>query len=453
MEEDTKVEIKKEIEKEKKEVAITIEEDTKKENKGPITQRRSPNTKRDTKEDFIKEQDSPKDIVRPSPLLFVFVKLPLVGRRQHTSTTLMAGSARELMPLSKNNSRSSSGSGSRREWFLEEAYGALHALADTWPDVPDAKNMVLKPLKGAMTNHVYECHWPQESTPHGRLRRVLVRIYGDGCELFFRREDEICTFERMSQLGQGPRLLARFSNGRVEEFLNARTLKAVDLRDSTISVIIATKLKEFHTLDIHGSREPKLWNQIQFWIMKALELCPLTWHQDFQLESIKEDLPKLQSKFSQFQGLVGFCHNDLQYGNIMMNETNGDVTIIDYEYASFNPIAFDIANHFCEMTSNYHTETPHKLDTSNYPEYEERFRFVDAYLKSSVAPFSALPRAEEFMEEVECYTLVSHLHWGLWGILSATFSDIDFDYLEYARQRFQCYFCSKRSLLLEDGCV
>ncbi|MCO5600887.1 hypothetical protein L7F22_055004 [Adiantum nelumboides] len=437
----------------------------------------------------------------------------------------MAGSARELMPLSKSNSRSSSGSGSRRVWFLEEAYGALHALADTWPDVPDAKNMVLKPLKGAMTNHVYECHWPQESTPHGRLRRVLVRIYGDGCELFFRREDEICTFERMSQLGQGPRLLARFSNGRVEEFLNARTLKAVDLRDATISVRIATKLREFHILDIRGSREPKLWNRIQwnhrdlmlqsssgnrqsqltdffhratlappvtitqrgvtlqeaevvragddlvtttqsgvtlqeaevvragFWIMKALEICPSTWHQEFQLESIKEDLPKLQHKFSQFQGLVGFCHNDLQYGNIMMNETNKDVTIIDYEYASFNPIAFDIANHFCEMTANYHTETPHKLDTSNYPEYEERFRFVDAYLKSSVAPFSALPRAEEFLEEIESYALVSHLHWALWGILSATFSDIDFDYLEYARQRFQCYFCSKCCLLLEDGCV
>jgi hypothetical protein len=39
----------------------------------------------------------------------------------------------------------------------------------------------------------------------------------------------------------------------------------------------------------------------------------------------------------------------------------------DYEYASYNPIAFDLANHFCEMAANYHSETPHILDYSKYP--------------------------------------------------------------------------------------
>jgi choline/ethanolamine kinase len=39
----------------------------------------------------------------------------------------------------------------------------------------------------------------------------------------------------------------------------------------------------------------------------------------------------------------------------------------DYEYASYNPIAFDIANHFCEMTADYHTDKPHILDYSKYP--------------------------------------------------------------------------------------
>ncbi|KAI5062080.1 hypothetical protein GOP47_0022619 [Adiantum capillus-veneris] len=359
----------------------------------------------------------------------------------------------ESADLSALLSRSSSNSSSRREWLLGEAYIALHALADTWPDVPDAKNLVLKPLKGAMTNHVYECHWPQETVPLGSLRKVLVRIYGDGCDLFFRREDEICTFERMSQLGHGPRLLARFSNGRVEEFLNARTMKAIDLRDATISTRIATKLREFHNLDMQGPHEPKIWNRIQFWINKALEICPPAWHEEFQLELIKQELVQLQCRFSKFNGVVGFCHNDLQYGNIMMNETTGEVTIIDYEYSSFNPIAFDIANHFCEMTADYHTETPHKLDNSKYPDYKERCHFIEAYLTSSSAVITPLPRARELMEEVESYTLISHLHWGLWGILSATFSDIDFDYLEYSRQRFQSYFESKPSVLLKDGCI
>ena len=39
----------------------------------------------------------------------------------------------------------------------------------------------------------------------------------------------------------------------------------------------------------------------------------------------------------------------------------------DYEYASYNPIAYDIANHFCEMVADYHSDTPHVLDYSKYP--------------------------------------------------------------------------------------
>lgn len=39
----------------------------------------------------------------------------------------------------------------------------------------------------------------------------------------------------------------------------------------------------------------------------------------------------------------------------------------DYEYASYNPIAFDIANHFCEMAADYHSDTPHVMDYSKYP--------------------------------------------------------------------------------------
>jgi hypothetical protein len=39
----------------------------------------------------------------------------------------------------------------------------------------------------------------------------------------------------------------------------------------------------------------------------------------------------------------------------------------DYEYASFNPVAYDIANHFCEMAADYHSEKPHILDYNKYP--------------------------------------------------------------------------------------
>ena len=37
------------------------------------------------------------------------------------------------------------------------------------------------------------------------------------------------------------------------------------------------------------------------------------------------------------------------------------------------------------------------------------------------------------------YVALSHLLWGLWGLIYSKNTEIDFDYLEYARQRFVEY--------------
>ncbi|AET02474.2 choline/ethanolamine kinase, putative [Medicago truncatula] len=84
--------------------------------------------------------------------------------------------------------------------------------------------------------------------------------------------------------------------------------------------------------------------------------------------------------------------------------------------------------------ANYHTETPHILDYSKYPDLEERQRFVQTYLSSS----GEQPNDNEVkqpLDEIEKYTLASHLLWGLWGIVSEHVNKIDFDYKEYAKQR------------------
>lgn len=105
----------------------------------------------------------------------------------------------------------------------KEARGILHGLASSWSDVVDSKVLEVVPLKGAMTNQVFQINWPTTEEREGaKPRKVLVRIYGEGVDAFFDREDEVRTFECMSRHGQGPCLLGRFSNGRVEEFIHAR---------------------------------------------------------------------------------------------------------------------------------------------------------------------------------------------------------------------------------------
>lgn len=120
---------------------------------------------------------------------------------------------------SSQNQTNSTTENNNIDCIPEEAKQILRSLASKWEDTINPQNLQVIPLRGAMTNEVYQIKWP---TTHERSRKVLVRIYGKGVDIFFDRENEIKTFEFMSQKGQGPRLLGRFPNGRIEEFIRAR---------------------------------------------------------------------------------------------------------------------------------------------------------------------------------------------------------------------------------------
>ncbi|GAB2211168.1 hypothetical protein Droror1_Dr00016460 [Drosera rotundifolia] len=326
----------------------------------------------------------------------------------------------------------------------EELIQILISLASSWEDVEDPKKIQVTHLSGAMTNEVLRITWPTLKV--STSRDVLVRVYGQGVEIFFDRNDEIRTFEFISRHGLGPRLLGHFSGGRVEEFIRARTLSADDLRDPEISTLIAGKMREFHKLDMPGPKVGCLWNRMRDWLRKAQTICTAADAKAFWLDCLESEIQMLEEKLSGDGQDIGFCHNDLQYGNIMISDETRTVTLIDYEYASYNPIAYDIANHFCEMAANYHSNRPHLLDYNMYPGLEERWRFISWYLSSS-GNNPSKSEVQQLVQETELYTLSNHLLWGIWGIISAYINKIDFDYMEYARQRFEQYWLRKPQLL------
>lgn len=50
---------------------------------------------------------------------------------------------------------------------------------------------------------------------------------------------------------------------------------------------------------------------------------------------------------------------------------------------------------------------------------------------------------EQLHEAALAYVPVSHLMWGLWGLIQAKTSNCDYDFVEYARQRLQQYHATK----------
>ena len=48
-------------------------------------------------------------------------------------------------------------------------------------------------------------------------------------------------------------------------------------------------------------------------------------------------------------------------------------------------------------------------------------------------------KVEELRDLVEKFSPLSNLLWGIWSLIQAELSDIDFDYINYAMQRLKQY--------------
>lgn len=64
------------------------------------------------------------------------------------------------------------------------------------------------------------------------------------------------------------------------------------------------------------------------WLSQAKSLCSPQDAKEFGLDTLAEEIRMLEKQLSWDCQNVGFCHNDLQYGNIMMDEESRAITII-----------------------------------------------------------------------------------------------------------------------------
>ncbi|MBE7179815.1 MAG: hypothetical protein INR71_01175 [Terriglobus roseus] len=312
-----------------------------------------------------------------------------------------------------------------------------------------SRHITVERLSGALTNAVYVVLPPKnvpDSIPglrvangdmsendSGRARKpppmkLLLRIYGPNVEHLIDRESELAILRRLAMKRIGPRLLGTFSNGRFEEFLNAKALHPRDLRNKETSRQIAKRFRELHDgielLQEERDSGPFLWKNWDKWIDRCAAvcqyvdrevltprrgsmsirrgskvgqelLCGTTW--EFFHTTVEKYRKWLEEHYGGFQELkeqLVFAHNDSQYGNILRLEPPGDspllvpanhhkqLVVIDFEYANANMPGLEFANHFTEWAYDYHNEAaPHACNTALYPSLEEQRRFIEAYVR------------------------------------------------------------------------
>lgn len=151
-------------------------------------------------------------------------------------------------------------------------------------------------LSGALTNAVYVVSPPKtllepaatsdsattSTVPTRKPRtpaKLLLRIYGPQVEHLIDRQEELAILRRLARKCIGPRLLGTFSNGRFEEFFQARTLTPEDLRIPETSKQIAKRMRELHDgielLDEERDAGPFVWRNWDKWVGRCEQV--ITW--------------------------------------------------------------------------------------------------------------------------------------------------------------------------------
>ncbi|XP_038612029.1 choline/ethanolamine kinase, partial [Tachyglossus aculeatus] len=323
----------------------------------------------------------------------------------------------------------------------------------------------VSPVSGGLSNLLFRCSLPEHLPSVGdEPRQVLLRVYGAILQGVDSLVLESVMFAILAERELGPRLYGVFPEGRLEQYIPSRRLQTQELREPGVSREIAEKMARFHGMEMPFNKEPLwLFGTMERYLKRIQDLTQGPPAQRPSLNLLEayhlaDEMLSLRQLLESTPSPVVFCHNDVQEGNILLlsgRDTNSSdrLMLIDFEYSSYNYRGFDIGNHFCEWVYDYsHDQWPfYRARLSDYPSRSQQLHFIRHYLSEALGGVTPSPEEQERLEEemileINRFALASHFFWGLWSILQATMSTIEFGYLEYAQSRFQAYFQQKAQL-------
>uniref|UniRef100_A0A673ACB4 Ethanolamine kinase n=1 Tax=Sphaeramia orbicularis TaxID=375764 RepID=A0A673ACB4_9TELE len=343
-------------------------------------------------------------------------------------------------------------------------------LSGSWKTIRE-EDFQISIVSGGLSNLLYLCCLPDHVQCVGEEpRQVLLRVYGAILQvglcnyiISLYLSVILCSvmFAILAERTLGPKLYGIFPDGRLEQYLPNTRMRTDQLSDPNISAEIASKMARFHDMVMPFNKEPK-------WLMGTIDkymdqVMKLKFVREAHVKKYKKlmkyDLPaeleSLRALLAATPSPVVFCHNDVQEGNILILEdkdptSNEKLMLIDFEYSSYNYRGFDFGNHFCEWVYDYtYNQWPfYKATPENYPTREQQLHFIRNYLteKGTHSDTTKDQRQieEDMIIEANRYALASHFLWGLWSIIQAKISKIEFGYMDYALCRFDAYFKQKK---------
>ena len=264
---------------------------------------------------------------------------------------------------------------------------------------------------------------------------VLIRVYGIGTEKIIDRKVEVENMVMYHKLGPGSKLYATFNNGICYQFLHGDLVSQDNVFTPEVARAVARGMAQLHTVPCSSS-QPVMWERLeQFITVCNPKLCEELERGWATREELRQEASLLRAHLESSASPVVFCHNDALLANIVILPNNNEVAFIDLEYGAPNYAAFDIANHFCEFTG-----ADGKLDYSRWlPNEDYQLGWIDEYLRHKTGQSPSEAEVLEVYNSVRKFMLCAHLQWSIWSVIQAENSSLDFDFVDYALQRFQQY--------------
>ncbi|CAM9235800.1 unnamed protein product, partial [Ectocarpus fasciculatus] len=335
--------------------------------------------------------------------------------------------------------------------FAAQVCAVVSVIVDGWASARPG-SLVITKITGGNTNSLYKVEYTHIKDS------VILRIFGAGTERFIDRRTENAALAQLSLRGIAPTFHGLFENGRVEGYVEGRDLQPEELRLPRVVEAVSQQMALLHRQHIDLGDHCTIWGKTK----SLLEMIEGRTTNPVVFKGI--DVTALLKKAREFEKIYThtqstllalfalgavFTHNDLLSFNIMVpagffESTPGvSVTFIDFEYASYNCRAFDIANHFCGKgygnnliiftNIGYHQN----IAGSNFVK-----KYIHAWrcLSPGDMDYCVDDRFISGFENVVLLNVIlSHLLWGCWSLVQASYAESDFGFLEYAKKRLHAF--------------
>lgn len=270
---------------------------------------------------------------------------------------------------------------------------ARAAVDRLWPDRPARITL----LGGGITNHNFKVEVGDDD--------FVLRLGGAKTGLLgIDREAEFEAGKRAFEVGVGPEVIAfmRSQGWLVCKFIDGRPIPARQMREGDTLRRVAAALKRFHEAEpIPGRFDAHA--VVEDYHAKAIE-------HGVEIPREYDDAHATSERIRSARGEQPPvpCHNDLLNANFL---DDGDIRIVDWEYAGMGDRFFDLAN----------------FSVNHEFSVDDDRRLLEAYFGVARDDDLASLRLMRFM---------SDFREAMWGVLQSGISELDFAFGEYAAKHF-----------------